>query len=392
MKTRFFILIVTVLVAFAGCLQSTDNHATEKGMTESSGEFSSVDPELKAEFLNFCDSSYLDVIAQTEVSERVGARGFYWDSYAVRTLCVAYDMTGNDQYLNACKQWSERMIQFQQQMMPKGGYFMSYGRKPGEKEGNWFVADCSSIALAILATVPRGKDPAEKERFLHSVKSFAALVSDNYVFSSGGVANGFWPAKKDEWWCSTGIFGSLAFQLYKETGDESYLRTGLGTIDWLNGIDFETVAVHFKKPDIIPVVMMYCLEAYSAAFPFLDKNSERYRAALGQWKNALEWMKKNLPDKAGVDYVSQWGSKLGGLPFHIYTYEEFVPGNEELISLADRELDYCVNMLRNPELSKNFGEPEFDQQLDQLAIFTMFSYIQKLMPGDVYRAGGSSVK
>lgn len=342
-------------------------------------------------FFQLCDSAYADVIANVKVQERVGARGFYWDSYAVRALCAAYDMTGKQEYLDACKQWSNRMIEFQEQMIPEGAYYMSYGRKPGEKNKYWFTADCSSLGLAVLATAVRCSDPNEKEKLLNSVKSFGALVRDHFVRPSGGVSNWFWPKSNDAWWCSTGIFGSLAFQLYKETGDESYLNIGLGAIDWLNTVDFETVAVHFPLDEIVPVVLMYCLEAYSTAFPFLEKGSTRYWLAMAQWAKAFAWMKENFGGNYGLDYAHQWGSKFGGLPFHMYTYAEFNPGNEELVRAADKELEYCMKIIENPKLSSLYGVPEFFQQVDQLAIFTMFSYTQKLCPGLVYRSGTESV-
>ena len=63
------------------------------------------------------------------------------DSYAVRALAVAYDLTGRERYWRACKAWSDRMLRYQSGMIPKGAYYMDYHRKPGESTGQWFVAD-----------------------------------------------------------------------------------------------------------------------------------------------------------------------------------------------------------------------------------------------------------
>ena len=391
-KSSLLFIAALIMIGSFGCSQKSNKSNADIAIAESSVGQQEADLNMKEEFIKLCDSSYMDVIAQTKVTERLGARGFYWDSYAVRALCVGYDLTGKKEYLDACKLWSDRMIEFQEQMIPEGAYYMLYGRKPGEKEGNWFSADCSSIALGVLATAARCSDPNEKERLLNSVKSFSSLVSNNFVKSSGGVSDGYWPASDDEWWCSTGIYGSLAFQLYKETGDEAYLKLGSGTIDWLNQIDFLTVATHFPKKEILPVVMIYCLEAYSTAFPFLDKKSEQYELAIAQWNNAFVWMKENQQGKYGMDYVHQWGSKFGGLPFHMYHYADFVPGNESLVKSGDEELSYCMNIIKNPELSSRMGEPEFYEQLDQLAIFTMFSYAQRVSPGTIYRTSNEPVK
>ena len=154
----------------------------------------------------------------------------------MRALCVAHDLTGKKEYLDACRAWSEGMVAFQEKMLPRGAYYMHYGRKPGEDTNAWYVADSSSIAMGVLATAVRC-DGAEKRRFLNSAKSFAALVMDNYIGPSGGIRNGLWPKFDGEWWCSSGTFGSLAFLLYDETGDERYLKTALGVVDWLNSLD-----------------------------------------------------------------------------------------------------------------------------------------------------------
>ena len=161
--------------------------------------------DLKAEFLRLCDGG-VKVVYEQAIVERP-ERPFYRDSYTVRGLAVAYDVTGKPEYLRACKRWSDRMIEHQNGMIPKGAYYMQYGRRPGQDKGHWYVADCSSIALGVLATAVRCDDPAEKAKYLDSVKAFAKLVADNWVRPSGGVANGYWPTSDKEWWCSTGTFG-----------------------------------------------------------------------------------------------------------------------------------------------------------------------------------------
>jgi len=337
--------------------------------------------DIKAEFLELCDAGCRIVQEQARAAERKG-RAFYWDSYVVRALCVAYDMTGKQEYLDACKLWSDRMIEFQNGMIPKGAYYMQYGRRPGQDEGGWYVADSSSIALGVLATAIRCDDPQEKKQYLDSVKSFAELVAENFVRPSGGVTDGYWPKSDEEWWCSTGIFGSLAFCLYDETGDPSYLKMGLGTIDWLNRQDLLTVAVHFPPDEIKPTVMMYCLEAYSAGLPHLKPGPERHKAAMAQLTAARDWMSRNLGGRAGIDYVSQWGGKFGGLPFHLYVYARHVPGSGDVVQMADRELCYIADVLANA--------PPANQR-DQLALFAMMSYAERLSPGSMYRTSRRSL-
>jgi hypothetical protein len=122
--------------------------------------------------------------------------------------------------------------------------------------------------------------------------------------------------------------------------------------------------------------MMYCLEAYSTGLPHLEPGSERRRAALAQLDKAHDWMRKNWGGRAGIDYISQWGSKFGGLPFHVYVYAAHVPRSEELVAAADRELRYIAERIQEAPPSN---------QRDQLALFAMMSYAEKLRPGSLFR-------
>ncbi len=339
--------------------------------------------DWRADFVRLCDAA-VPVIEQQATTEKRLGRAFYWDSYAVRGLCVGYDLTGNQRYLRVCRLWSDRMLEYQSGMIPAGAYYMQYGRKPGQSEGDWYVADCSSIALGVLATAVRCSRPAEKRRYLDSVESFARLVMERFVRPSGGVTDGYWPKSDKEWWCSTGIFGSVAFHLYGETRQRRYLAVGLGTIDWLNRQDLLEVAVHFPRRQIKPTVLMYCLEAYSAGLPYLKPGSDRYRAAMKQWDRAQRWMLANWYGRAGIDYVSQWGSKFGGLPYHVYVFAQHVPGeHEELLAAADRELRHIGDILRSRQASN---------QRDQLALFAMLSYAEKLCPGALERSSYQPAK
>ena len=87
-------------------------------------------------------------------------------------------------------------------------------------------------------------------------------------------------------------------------------------------------------------------------------------------------MAENFGGKAGIPYISQWGSKFGGLPFHLYVYAEHVPGNEAAVTLADRELQHISGVLAQSPPSN---------QRDQLTLFVMISYAERISSGSVYR-------
>jgi len=342
-----------------------------------------VTADLKAEFLKLCDVACEELNKEPRRPPR--HKAFYVDSYAVRALGVAHDMTAKAAYLDACKAWSDRMLECQSKMTPRGAYYMNYGRKPGQTRGGWYVADSSSIAMGVLATAVRCADKADKDRYLSSVESFAKLVMDNYVGKAGGITDGLWSKYDGEWWCSSGIFSSLAFLLYEETGNEQYRKAALGALDWLNQLDFTRVK-HISFKAAAPAVIMYVFEAYSAGMPHLEAGTGRRKAAVAQIAKALQWMAENQKGrgKGKWNYNAQWGSKLGGLPFHMYVYARHAPEFRNAFrnaeAAADQELRHISSLLFTGKKPK----------LSQLTVFSMMSYAERVSPGALYRSSASA--
>lgn len=323
------------------------------------------------EFLRLCDA------ACAELNSLERNVPFYHDSYAVRALAVAFDMTGERRYLDVCRQWSDRMVGYQREMTPKGAYWMHYGRKPGETKGEWYVADCASIAMGVLATAVRFEDAAVRERLMDSVTTYARLVIDSYVGPGGGITDGLWSKFDGEWWCSSGLFGSLAFLLHAETGEEAYLKMGRRAVDWLNRMDFRR-AEHIGFVEAAPAVVMYVFEAFSAGLPHLKIDEPSGEASLRHMRAALEWMGQHQVGRcaqSGLDYQKQWGCKMGGLPFHQYIYARHLPDGSKIAAAADEEMEYISRQIFSGGALK----------LTQLACFALMSYAEKLHPGSIYR-------
>jgi hypothetical protein len=328
---------------------------------------------FRSQFLQLCDLTSADLKAGTNKWP------FFVDSYAVRALCVAYDLTARKEYLDACRGWSERMVGFQEKMLPHGAYYMNYNRKPGEDKGGWYVADSSSIAMGVLATAVRCQG-AEKERFLNSTRAFAALVMNNYIGPSGGIRNGLWPKFDGEWWCSSGIFGSLAFLLYDETGDERYLQTALGVANWLGRLNPDK-DTNYPILDMGPTYPMYVLEAYSAGARHLKPGSDVHKSAQIRVAWYLDWIAKQesqpLHERQWPADV-RWGMKFGGLPFHQYVQSRVLPEGQKLSAAADREMESLAPLVFTDKPA-----------LTQLPVFMMMSYAERLSPGTIYRSSKS---
>ena len=329
-------------------------------------------PDFRGQFFKLCD------LAAAKVSDDNSKGPFFIDSYGVRALCVAYDMTGNTNYLNACRHWSLRMVKYQGQMTPRGAYYMHYNRKPGETTNDWYAADSSSIGMAILATAVRCHGP-EQKLFLKSTKKFAHLVIKNYVKPSGGVSDGLWHQSSDAWWCSSGLFGSFLFNLYANTGDKHYLKTALGVTDWLNHWDL-TKDQPFPLSQQGPAMIMYVMENYSAGWPYIAKDDDRKVDAQAKVSWCFDWIKeqqqKSPADRQWPPTVG-WGMKFGGLPFHQYMFSRYF-SDAQYTAAGDAEIQRLapIALADNDDPSK----------LTQLPFFLLMSYAERLDPGAIYKS------
>lgn len=344
---------------------------------------SAAPASLTAEFLRLCD------LAAPELKIAGRDTPFYAEAYAVRALCAAHDVTGKSVYIDGARTWADRMIDFQRRMVPAGAYYMNYGRKPGATTGNWNVADSASIAMGLLAVAVRAGDPADRARYLGSVRAFADLVLTNWVGPNGGICNGHWPAFQGEWWCSTSNFASLLFLLHRETRAQRELEVALGAIDWLNRLDLMTAGpmTIAEKGATIP---FYVLEAYSAAWPHLEAGSSRQRLALAQLDRALAWADEHRAGAKGSpawDYTTLPALKVGGLPFHMLVAARTFPERAVLVASANEEFRYIAHLLAtHPNPSRPHTSPIHLRSMPQLAVFTMFSLAEHVAPGAIYRA------
>lgn len=343
--------------------------------------------ELEARFLIFCDLAAAELAKElTPFADRNDANPathhmpFFEDAHAVRALAVAYDMTGRGAYLDACRRWSDRIIAYQRAMIPKGAYYMNHSRAPGSDTGQWNAADSGSIGMGVLATAVRCGDPAEKRRYVDSVEAFAKLVMGNYVSADGGIANGLWPAYAGPWWCSTATFGTLAFLLHEETGEEKYLAVGRGALDWMLRNDFRehTPITFAQRPS---GTIFYCFELYAAGLKHLPPGDPSYDAALRQIDLALAWMAANQKSRGAPvpDYLER-NVDMAGLPFLMYAFARQVPRWKGIEDAADEELRYIGDIL----LAR--GAPNVSRLMVwEVMTWGMLSYAERLMPGALGR-------
>jgi hypothetical protein len=355
--------------------------------------------ELKAKFFQLCDVAVErlkipDNLANVrKASQDLPERkvSFYMNSYAVRALAVAYDLTGKEEYLTTIKNWSDRMITFQEKMIPKGAYYMNYGRGPFETAGDWYVADCGEISMAVLATAVRCTNPMEKQRYLKSVEAYANLVLENYIGPNGGVTDGLWRAFNGESDFTTGFLGQVFFTLYDETGNKRYLDAALNAVNWL--VNLETIRKNSKDSVFLKFNsdrasvsggVMCILNTYNIGFPhiFSGKYPEIESLTRKELAYYMKWFSENLCGKGESGTFEKYdvrkpkvGGKFGGLPFHIYVLvqNKIFPNN--MLKIADKELQRIVSEIFS-----------YDKILiTEFTSFSMASMAEKISPGSVLR-------
>ncbi len=362
-QVAFFCLsgVLLVIMVAVGTLQAAPAaaEADQRGNTV-----------MRRQFLQLC------TLAAAKITNEKLRGPFFVDSYAVRALCAAYDMTDNRTYLNACRVWSRRMVKYQQRMRPSGAYYMNYNRKPGSVTGDWYVADSSSIGMAVVATSVRCRGSA-RHRLLDSAEKFANMVIKRYVRPSGGVSDGLWTQSNRAWWCSTALFGSLSFVLYANTRNQHYLNAGLRAVNWLNQRNLSKERP-FPLSQQGPAMIMYVMESYSSGWPYIDKDAALARPALAKVNWYLHWIVKQqsiAPAKRSWPVNKGWGMKFGGLPFHEFIFSRYLPADQNLTPAGDRAMRQLAAVV--------FADrPRFTQ----LSAFLMMSYAQRLDPSAIYRS------
>jgi len=302
----------------------------------------------------------------------------FLESYAISGISVCYDITRDNNYFEACRAWANKILLHQKNMTPPGAYYMNYGRKPSENQGEWYIADSSCIAMGILAVYSRSIHNNSKTNELYlSLTSFADLVINNFVRKSGGVTDGYWKKSDKEWWCSTALFGAFSFLLYEQTNESKYFEVGLNAIDWLLNFDYKNDAMIPSFEKGAPTVLFYILEAYSAALPYLKRGSERQKDVLAQFSEAIKWLIEEQNESGSWNYKGWWGSKQLGLARYFVIYEKYFPKDEDLRNAREKAFKF----LKKSTIPKEIDWKSTDNKSHisfQETIFGMMSFAEKL--------------
>jgi hypothetical protein len=271
-------------------------------------------------------SPYVDV---SDLSTKTHHAPFFEDAYAISALTTAYTRTHNARYLNASKAWVEKIIRYQQQMKPTGAYFPNYSftRQPGQTEGDWYVADSSTVAQAVVR-VAAIASPQDRARYIASAETFFNLVENHYTNPDGGVSDGIWGNFKDSWWSSTANFGAFSIVMYEHTGQQKYLDRGLKSFDYLSTQGVQNFAYPSFEQEA-PAIVFYVGEFYVRALPHV-RGTPRESATIQQLQFFMNWLASNQKSRNAGSSVDYWHmSYMAGMPYIMYATQNYYPHNEQ---------------------------------------------------------------
>ena len=141
-----------------------------------------------------------------EIHFRECATG-YIQSFAIRSLCAGFKITGINDYREAAKIWADFTLRLQGTQGHPDAYNMGYDnaiRRDGIPRA-WYPADCGDMALAVLDTVSilEKNDPL-KDKLINSVSRFTDYVLSKWSNEDGSVGGFIEDYKEDHYnfWCA----------------------------------------------------------------------------------------------------------------------------------------------------------------------------------------------
>jgi hypothetical protein len=312
------LVVMGVVPGLSGCATAL-NPAPLAGANPTSSFQMAIRAELERPYAEF------DFV--NDSSPDVHAKPFFEDAYAVAALAKI----GGAENIQVSKIWADRMLDYQAQMIPSGAYYMNYYRKPRQEDGDWYTADASTIALAILKVYEATGD----SRYLESVNQYVSLVERRFLNSDFGVNDGMWGNYTDSWWCSTANYGSLVLELYRVTRYPKYLTQSVDLLTWLDkaGLHgFVYTNINTNGPAIVFYVGLFVGAAENIGIPHTKLGSD-LRRWLNQHPTANADVFQRFP------YVSGFPAVANRLEQDALSLEQLRVSNEFVHLEFDKNLD-----------------------------------------------------
>lgn len=180
------------------------------------------------------------------------------ESYEVRAMLHAEKVLGLGHIQDVAHSFCDLMLGLQG-VHEENMYDMGYGYDR-DREGRVncsCVADCCSVAGAIVETVNAYPDYPKNVNYLESVRKFIDHVLRNYVTDYGVIGVGILNHKINpmpEYWCANGLFSQVLVSFGELTGETVYLDAAVAPLEFLALFDYRDT--EWKEWNISPQMMI----------------------------------------------------------------------------------------------------------------------------------------
>ena len=164
----------------------------------------------------------------------------FQQAHAIRAMLGAHRLRPRGAYLEAACDWADMTLRLQGTHGHPDRYNMGYGfRIRKGVPQNWFVADCGTVAVALLdvAALLGASDPL-RQRILDSVCRFADDVAREWTLSDGSITLGYMDFErlnKKAYHCANAQSNLFLWPLAAMTGQDVYRRRALAATRWMAG-------------------------------------------------------------------------------------------------------------------------------------------------------------
>lgn len=185
------------------------------------------------------------------------------ESYAMRGLLHAERVLGLGHIQNVVHTYCDLMVGLQGSH-ETNMYDMGYGYERNEDGmvNCSCVADCGSVARAIIDIIKAYPEYSKNPIYIESLRKYIDHVLEHYITDSGVIGVGILNYKLNpmpEYWCANALFSQVLVCFAELTGEKKYYDAAVSPMEFLATFDYKNT--DWKEwNEHQQMVILYCSE------------------------------------------------------------------------------------------------------------------------------------
>lgn len=358
------------------------------------------------------------------------------EAYAVRAAIIASQSLQLPKVRDIAHAFCDRAVSTQG-MVETDMYYMGYAGQRNDKgiPNCSCVADASSSATTILASVRAYPDSPNTSMYIDSVRRFVDYVlstyrTDNGVIGVGIVGHDVNPLP--EYWCANALFTPTLLGLAELTGDDAYFDAAVAPLEYLATFDYRntddrqwsrsaTELIFYTSEGIWAGLRNECLgsrlerpirdsqrsatisnapDTTGQALNRIKANDNRQSTAacnqmqsvrvalLHRWNEFADWLARNQDVDGTWEDTKEYRCYQMGLTWSILQHVRADLQQQPLLTCAARQLHY-LNRPESRIYMRLFSEP-FGTALAYLSFAEAADYSMQ-MDSEAFNSAGQDV-